>query len=143
MLLRRDNRKNHQSDAWLVPCEDSVVGGGGMKMISLIAVALLLAATSAYAQTSSKYKVSLYKSCQEACVEKQIKAAANKPFLDVPFVFEHYCGCYCSRFAMRLSVEDAEVLARMALEGKSVESNKRIREQMDAHSKVCMGVFFN
>ena len=95
-----------------------------MKMISLIAVALLLAATSAYAQTSSKYKVSLYKSCQEACVEKQIKAAANKPFLDVPFVFEHYCGCYCSRFAMRLSVEDAEVLARLALEENQSKATK-------------------
>lgn len=114
------------------------------RTIGLTVAASLLAVTSTYAQTStsSKEKVAIYKSCQKNCVEKQNTMAVNRHLLELPFVLEHYCGCFCSRFAMRVSAEDVAVMGRLSLEGKSIENHKVLKKVMEKSTEVCMDAFF-
>lgn len=117
-----------------------------MRIIKLIAVALFLSATSVYAETpiSSKDKVDIFKECQGSCVDKQNRSALNKAFQDLPFLIENYCGCYCTRLAMRISEEDIWLTVRLMLvERKTLDSNKRIQKLMEENGKVCFDAIFN
>lgn len=106
-----------------------------------VSLAALLAVSPAGAEStlSAKEKVALYKSCQKSCVDNQIALESNRAFLELPFVIESYCGCYCTAFSLRLDMDELDLISRLVLEGKSIESNKALSEKMEGYSEACLG----
>jgi len=108
--------------------------------------AVLLPFNHAYAKekTSSPEKRVVFSKCHSSCIKNQHEDPDTaKVFGDVPFVIENYCGCYCTRVAMRLSRETLFKAGRMAAEGGALESNILLKTEMEDHSKKCMDAFFD
>lgn len=102
-------------------------------------ILLMLFCVSAYAtDTSASTKSAMYKSCLATCVPNQRKLPENKAMLDVPFVLDTYCSCTCTRYVMRLSAEDAGVLGKVMLEGKGLETQPKVVENMQKNAAICI-----
>lgn len=114
----------------------------GVALLSVV----LLPFSHAYAKerTSSAEKRAIFSECHSTCIKNQnADPDTAKVFGDVPFVVENYCGCYCTRVAMRVSREYIFEAGRMMVEGDTLESNKPLKTELEDHGKVCLDAFFD
>jgi|GEM_PF-4405905 len=118
--------------------------------LSVIGVALfsvvLLSLNHAYAneRMSSSEKRGVFSECNAACIKNQNEDPDTvKIFGDVPFVTESYCGCYCTRIAMRMSKESLLMAGRISAEGGEIGSNQSIMTQIEQHSRKCLDTIFD
>lgn len=118
-----------------------------LKIVGLALLsAVLLPLSHAYAKekTSSAEKRAIFSECHSSCVKNQNEDPETaKLFGDVPFVVENYCGCYCTRVAMRASKETLLKAGRMMAEGDTLGSDKPLKTELEAHGKVCLDAIFD
>lgn len=106
-------------------------------------ILLLTVCASVQAETtSSKDKAAIYGNCLPTCVAKQKSNPSSKGFLDVPFVMESFCSCHCTRMAMRISMNQVELIGRLALEGKEANEIPWLKKISDRNMTLCGGALF-
>jgi len=82
-------------------------------------------------------KNEFYNGCMKSCQKNQLASPENAFLLDVPFVFDAYCSCYCSRTSLRITKEQYETLARSVIEGGDI-SQSQLGKVFKRHGEKCL-----
>lgn len=113
-------------------------------MMKILAFICLLATTTLlHAQSvTSLEKTQFYNGCFPSCKSNQRENPVNGILLDVPFVLDAYCSCYCSRVSMRLTRPQVNFLMRAGIEGRSLTENPSLQKLIDESGTKCVEAFF-
>lgn len=111
-----------------------------VKIILVTCLTFINFITQAKNEVSQKVKGDVFKSCRTSCIQYPQALPNHIKYSEMPFVFESYCSCYCTRQALTLSFDDIILAGRLQAEGKSLESDKRIREMMQLNATACIRV---
>ena len=88
-------------------------------------------------EISSTQKVDFYKSCMPSCLKEQNSSSDNVSLMDIPFVFDAVCSCYCTRMAMRINSKQSSFLMRGSLEGSDPLANAEIKQLVEESAQKC------
>lgn len=99
--------------------------------------AIIISCGLSHAQTTSIEKNNIYKSCFSACMVNQRNASGNEGIKETPFIFDSFCSCQCSRYAMRVSKDTLDKLTKLATQGKPVDQVPELKSITEKSTKIC------
>ena len=106
---------------------------------NILSAAMLVLSLNVSAQEiSSTQKVAFYKSCMPSCLKEQNSSPDNVSLMDIPFVFDAVCSCYCTRMAMRINSKQSSLLMRGSLEGNNPLANPEIKQLVQESFHKCI-----
>ena len=108
-----------------------------MTKIYLTALGLLMTCSLSAQEISSTQKVDFYKSCMPSCLKEQNSSPDNASLIDIPFVFDAVCSCYCTRMAMRINSKQSSLLMRGSLDGSDPLANAEIKQLVEESAQKC------
>ena len=108
-----------------------------MRKLYLTVLGLLVTCSISAQEISSTQKVAFYKSCMPSCLKEQNSSPDNANLMDIPFVFDAVCSCYCTRMAMRINSKQSSLLIRGSLEGNNPLANAEIKQLVDESAQKC------
>ena len=109
-----------------------------MTKLYLAALGLLMTCSLSAQEISSTQKVDFYKSCMPSCLKEQNSSPNNASLMDIPFVIDAVCSCYCTRMAMRINSKQSSLLMRGSLQGTDPLSNPEIKQLVEESFKMCI-----
>jgi hypothetical protein len=89
-------------------------------------------------EISSTQKVDFYKSCMPSCLKEQNSSPDNVSLMDIPFVFDAVCSCYCTRISMRINLKQSSLLLRGSLQGNDPLANPEIKQLVTESFQMCV-----
>jgi hypothetical protein len=108
-----------------------------MKKLYLAILGLLMTCSLNAQEISSTQKVAFYNSCMPSCLKEQNSSPDNASLMDIPFVFNAVCSCYCTRMAMRINSKQSSLLMRGSLDGSDPLANTEIKQLVEESAQKC------
>lgn len=73
-----------------------------------------------------------------SCSQHQRSLPENKNIVaDMPFALDAYCSCSCARLAMRMSIQDLQVGANLALLG-TLAKDPTYKKLAESNAAICI-----
>jgi len=104
---------------------------------------MAISLSSASQTLTSKEKAEFYNGCAPSCIKNQKNNPSNSIFRDIPFVFDAYCSCYCSRVTMRLTRNQYEQMARASIEGRDVSKLPTLQKLITETTEKCGAALYD